>query len=257
MPGKTLALIPVRLTSKRLPRKHLREVNGRTLLAWLVERQVAAARTSKIIDQVVIATADEPESRELEPLALGLGVPVFFGDVRNVPRRFLQAAEAFDAKQVVIIDGDDVAASPAAVRAVAALLRAGFPRAHSTGLPFGMNASGFAVSVLRDALASYPATVLETGWGRIFSGVEALAIKFTDVDDEAASKLRFTLDYPEDLTFFENLLASAGDSFLTMSDEALVRLTLENQLYRHNEIVQQQYWINFNDEVAREAAGRV
>ncbi len=51
----TLAVIPARLTSTRLPRKVLREIAGRPMLAWVYE----AARACPTLDQVLIATDSE------------------------------------------------------------------------------------------------------------------------------------------------------------------------------------------------------
>jgi 3-deoxy-manno-octulosonate cytidylyltransferase (CMP-KDO synthetase) len=53
---KTLAVIPARLASTRLPRKLLREIAGRPLLAWTVD----AARACPQIDRILVA-ADSDE----------------------------------------------------------------------------------------------------------------------------------------------------------------------------------------------------
>lgn len=49
---RTLAVIPARLASTRLPRKVLREIAGRPMLAWVYE----AARACPQLDQILIAT---------------------------------------------------------------------------------------------------------------------------------------------------------------------------------------------------------
>jgi 3-deoxy-manno-octulosonate cytidylyltransferase (CMP-KDO synthetase) len=51
-PHRTLGVIPARLASTRLPRKVLREIAGKPLLAWVVE---AAQRCSQL-DRIVVAT---------------------------------------------------------------------------------------------------------------------------------------------------------------------------------------------------------
>jgi 3-deoxy-manno-octulosonate cytidylyltransferase (CMP-KDO synthetase) len=51
-PLRTLAVIPARLASTRLPRKVLREIAGRPMLAWVYE----AARGCPQLDDVLIAT---------------------------------------------------------------------------------------------------------------------------------------------------------------------------------------------------------
>ncbi len=58
-----LGVIPARLASTRLPRKVLREIAGRPLLAW-VHDAANAARQAGELDDVVVAT-DSPEVEEL------------------------------------------------------------------------------------------------------------------------------------------------------------------------------------------------
>jgi 3-deoxy-manno-octulosonate cytidylyltransferase (CMP-KDO synthetase) len=53
--GRTIAVIPARLASTRLPRKVLREIAGRPLLAWVVE----AAQRCRALDEVVVAVDSE------------------------------------------------------------------------------------------------------------------------------------------------------------------------------------------------------
>jgi 3-deoxy-manno-octulosonate cytidylyltransferase (CMP-KDO synthetase) len=49
---KVIAVIPARLASTRLPRKMLREINGRPLALWVYQ----AVRSSPLLDDVIIAT---------------------------------------------------------------------------------------------------------------------------------------------------------------------------------------------------------
>jgi 3-deoxy-manno-octulosonate cytidylyltransferase (CMP-KDO synthetase) len=52
---RAIAVIPARIASTRLPRKPLREIAGRPLLAWVYE----AVRGSDLLDDVIIATDSE------------------------------------------------------------------------------------------------------------------------------------------------------------------------------------------------------
>src|SRR6266849_3779811 len=52
---KVIAVIPARLASMRLPRKMLREINGRPLAIWVYQ----AVRSSPLLDDVIIATDSE------------------------------------------------------------------------------------------------------------------------------------------------------------------------------------------------------
>ena len=51
---RVLAVIPARGGSKGLPGKHLREVNGRPLIAWTID----AARRARAIERVVVSSDD-------------------------------------------------------------------------------------------------------------------------------------------------------------------------------------------------------
>src|SRR5277367_6429369 len=52
---KSVAIIPARLASTRLPRKMLREVAGKPLIGWVYE----AVQTSPLLSEVIIATDSE------------------------------------------------------------------------------------------------------------------------------------------------------------------------------------------------------
>ena len=67
MPLRTLGVIPARLASTRLPRKLLRVVAGKPLLAWTIE----AARACPQLDRILVA-ADSPE---IAALCRTLNVP--------------------------------------------------------------------------------------------------------------------------------------------------------------------------------------
>lgn len=52
---KTVAVVPARLASTRLPRKMLRELSGKPLIGWVYE----AVRSSPLLSDVIIATDSE------------------------------------------------------------------------------------------------------------------------------------------------------------------------------------------------------
>ena len=51
---KVLGLIPARGASKRLPRKNLRQINGKPLIYW----SIVEAQESEYVDSVVVSTED-------------------------------------------------------------------------------------------------------------------------------------------------------------------------------------------------------
>ena len=50
-----LAVIPARGGSKRIPRKNIKEFNGKPIIAWSIE----AARQSGCFDRIIVSTDDE------------------------------------------------------------------------------------------------------------------------------------------------------------------------------------------------------
>lgn len=66
----SLAVIPARGGSKRIPRKNLKPFAGRPIIAWTIE----AARQSGLFERILVSTDD----REIAALAAGLGAEVPF-----------------------------------------------------------------------------------------------------------------------------------------------------------------------------------
>ena len=67
---QVLGIIPARGASKGVPRKNIRIVGGRPLIAWTID----AARQSKYLDRVVVSTDDT----EIAEVARGFGADVPF-----------------------------------------------------------------------------------------------------------------------------------------------------------------------------------
>ena len=67
---KVLALIPARGGSKGVPRKNVREVGGKPLIAWTIE----AAKASRYVDRVILSSDD----REIIDVAAAWGCEVPF-----------------------------------------------------------------------------------------------------------------------------------------------------------------------------------
>jgi len=113
-------IIPARLASTRLPRKVLRELAGRPLLAWVVD----AARACPQLDEVIVATDSE------EVVALcereGWAVRMTSANLQSGTDRLHAVAQELAADIYVNIQGDEPLLQPAHI---AALLKP-FAREH-------------------------------------------------------------------------------------------------------------------------------
>lgn len=192
-------LVTARMGSTRLHDKHLKPLNGRPALSYLLDRIERTFKTPVLegLAQVFIATGNASANAALSVLSND-HVNLFHGDDDNIPLRHLQLAKAHLLDAIVSIDGDDLFCSPDAMRAVYEGLKQGLPLVKTTGYPFGMNAWGYSCAALEQAVSTQDHGLLETGWGRAFDAIDA---KVIELDCADAEKVRATLDYPLDLDF--------------------------------------------------------
>ena len=75
-PKKSVAIIPARGGSKRIPRKNIIDFKGKPMIAWTIE----AALKTKLFDKVIVST----ESIEIKQISIDYGAEVpFFREVNS------------------------------------------------------------------------------------------------------------------------------------------------------------------------------
>lgn len=97
-----VAIIQARMGSTRLPGKVMREVLGKPLLAYQIER----LRQCKQIDTLVVATTYNSEDWCIVKLCQNLTVNVFLGSEEDVLTRYYEAACYYQADVVVRLTAD-------------------------------------------------------------------------------------------------------------------------------------------------------
>lgn len=146
-----VAIVQARMGSNRLPGKVLRKVLDKPLLGYLTSR----LKSSKLLNNVVIATADGQENRPIIEFCDNYGVDFFYGSEDDVLDRYYQAAKKFNAKIVVRITGDCPLVDPNVVdRTIQYFLDGGFDYV-SNGIeytfPDGTNVEVFSFEMLEKA----------------------------------------------------------------------------------------------------------
>ena len=101
--AKVVLIIQARMSSTRLPGKSLMPLADKPLVYRMVER----LKNCKKIDEIVIATSDQPEDQVLVELAKELQVSYFQGNLQDVRDRYLKAAEKFQADFIIRIPADN------------------------------------------------------------------------------------------------------------------------------------------------------
>jgi spore coat polysaccharide biosynthesis protein SpsF len=102
MEPKVTAIIQARMASTRLPGKVMKEVIGRPLLSYLIER----VRCCKGIKNIILATTVNPEDDIIAMLGGKEGVNIFRGSENNVLERFYEAATMFNARHIMRVTAD-------------------------------------------------------------------------------------------------------------------------------------------------------
>ena len=100
--NKTIAFVQARMSSTRLPKKVLREING----IPVIEHLICRLEKSSYIDQVVVLTSINSENDELVSFLERRGVAYFRGSEDNVLSRFVDALNIYKADNIVRITGD-------------------------------------------------------------------------------------------------------------------------------------------------------
>jgi len=91
------------MSSSRLPGKSMLLLADKPLVYRMVER----LKKCKRVDEIVIATSDQPEDQVLVDLAKELEVSYFKGNLLDVRDRYLKAAKKFQADFIIRIPADN------------------------------------------------------------------------------------------------------------------------------------------------------
>lgn len=194
---KTVAIVQARMGSTRFPNKVMRPICGTPMIGLLLERLSGAKR----VDQIVLATSEDPRNEPLVRYVRDLGYTVYQGSENDVLDRYYLAAKAAKADTIVRVTGDCPLIDPALVDAVVArLVESGVDYAANTSpptYPDGLDAEAFAYRAL------------ETAWNEAGLPEEREHVtpfirasgKFTRLNcanDTDHSDERWTVDEPED-----------------------------------------------------------
>ncbi|MEO5359775.1 MAG: NTP transferase domain-containing protein [Nitrospirota bacterium] len=234
---KTVAFIPVRLTSTRLPEKHLKTIGMKSIISWVIHQ----LKRSVEIDDIVICCPNEPETEKLRPIASSEAVELFIyeGSVDDVVGRLTKAAETYKADICVLASGDCPLLCPETIDSMVRLLKADPEAGHAAFMP------------LNNYLPIHEGIVISRRW--LWQRAEELSDtpelrehhfpvflrgvypeKFADVktiffqDDDCFYSLRhrISVDTPFDLTFMNTLydeLKKSSQDFTLQNAIALMR----------------------------------
>jgi len=126
---KTVAIIPARFASTRLPGKALIEIAGKPMVCWVAER----ARAARNVDRVIVAT----DSQEIVDAVTSRGFEAMLTDVNHASgtdRVAEVAATMPDAEIIVNVQGDEPLISPETIEKAVATMAAEIAKPDGAGI---------------------------------------------------------------------------------------------------------------------------
>ena len=213
------ALIPARLSSERLPGKHLKVVSGKPMIYHLINR-IAKCRHIRKLEDIVVCITEDSTDDPLFSIVRECGASVFRGSRFDIIRRFHDAMNNYKFDMVVQANGDnpltDTLYMDAGIEAL--LSDSNIDVTTCKGLPLGISSTCFTRAAMNKVLAAYRTKKNDTGYVMYFTRtglcnhVEILPLDPEHVLVEA----RLTLDYPEDLDVIEKIFSALyrqGETF--------------------------------------------
>jgi len=240
--------ITARLGSTRLYQKHLIEIEGKPMIKWLVDRYNIGFQ-NEIQDQIIkifITTSKNQENLLFDTIFENSNIEIFYGADSNIPLRHLECAKANNIDYILSVDGDDILCSIEASRIVLNKLLETGNLVKTIGLPLGMNVMGYSTLFLEKSLEQNSIEKLETGWGKIFEEKDIITIEIEN--NLKCENIRMTLDYNEDVIFFNNVITGIGNEINRISDKDLILNIKKNDWSKANKNLNDTYWEYFNNQ---------
>jgi spore coat polysaccharide biosynthesis protein SpsF len=223
------AVVMARMGSTRLPGKVLKDVAGKPLLGYLIDR----LRRARRLDTVILATSDSAADNPIAAYGASLRVPVFRGSESDTVDRLLRAAEANSVELVIRVTGDCPLIDPSTVDQVAEKLIHGNYDYVSTDLtlqyPNGMGCEGFtrlAIARLHEASRGLDG---DECWKLLrdpamdFRSAQIAASPLGDL-----SRYRLTVDTAEDFELVSRIIRTLVPEKSEFSLEDIVALLRKN-----------------------------
>jgi spore coat polysaccharide biosynthesis protein SpsF len=214
---RIVGIVQARMGSSRLPGKVLRDLGGRSVLAWVVR----AVRQAEAVDDLVVATTTEAADDAVEAECLRLGAPCHRGPVDDVLTRFTQALARHPGDAVMRFTADCPLLDPEIITLVANVYRAvpGLDYASTSiarTLPRGLDVEIIRADTLRtlDRLATDHHRVHVTSYA--YTHPELFRVLGVTLTPDR-SALRLTLDTEEDWALVRAVTDHFGDVAVPMA----------------------------------------
>jgi len=192
--------------STRLPGKVLKEVLGRPLLAYMIER----VKQAKKVDEIIVATTHLAQDQPIIDLCNELNIPTFRGENQDVLSRFLEVADRHDLNVVIRLTADCPLIDPQVIDAAISLFEEGgvdyVTNALERTYPKGMDVEVFsreALEIMKEKAKDPYEKEHVTPY--LYQGKEIFRHRHLKREEDRSS-LRLTVDTLDDFTFVKHII---------------------------------------------------
>lgn len=229
-------LITARLKSTRLPKKLLKNLNGRTV----IERVIQRAKQVVQCDDIVLCTSEIKQDDPLERIAEEHDIKVYRGEPVNVLARLKCAAQSNGFDYIVGITADNPMFSIHYANILAGVFRKSpdVEYTYTDGLPLGMNVYGMKRCAL-ETICKLEIIEDTEIWGKLINQPSIFKIHKEEVNEGHFSKFRMTLDEISDYNFFRVIYERCGKNSILEEDEVLKYLSRNQDVVSINSDVVQ------------------
>jgi spore coat polysaccharide biosynthesis protein SpsF len=204
--------IPVRLDSKRLPKKALKKINDKPIIQYLIERLQSINK----INNVIICTTTNNSDNELIDFLISKNFSYFRGSDKDILERFLNAAAQFHTDFIIAVDGDDIYSDPQIIpKIIDVFEKTNADYITVEGVPVGFTPIGFKTDTLKKICELKITKNTETGYGRFFENEKLFQKQKIIVTPKTTfpPDLRMSLDYEKDFEIAQIIFKKLGNDF--------------------------------------------
>ena len=203
--SKNLAIVQARMSSSRFPGKVLREINDIPAIKFQIER----IRRSKVAD-IVVATSVDPSDDLLVEYLKSQDIEVRRGSLEDVAARFAMVLDEFEPEYFLRLTADCPFVMPELIDEMIEIFEQKSPdyltNTNPPTYPDGLDVEVVKTSAFR-TLISQELTDLElehVTLGFIAANREFQIFNLVNVED--LSRLRWTVDYEEDMAYIKEIM---------------------------------------------------
>lgn len=212
-----------RMGSTRLPDKALLKIKNKTVIEHVIDR----AKMMRSADVVVLCTPRDEINDILETIGRSKGIQVFRGPENNVLGEFMGAVTKFNIDFFAVYTADDVFCDPQLMdEGIRQMIEGDYD---FINIPENIICGGSAYCVSTKALQKVcqsKDTKNNSYFPTFFSKDDGLNIADLTVNNPAYKnkRIRMTLDYPEDLKFFERIFNEFDSEVNNFQTQEIVEL---------------------------------